>query len=67
MWILNQFWGAIKWAYSDSLRYLGFLFAITAIASFVIILVSYTWQTLGLMLLCFVVYAVFVFFDEIGR
>lgn len=60
-------WKALKWAYGDSLRYIGFMLAVAAVASFAIVFLSYPLQTVFSLIAIFVVVTLFLFFHELGR
>ena len=56
---------AIKWAYGDSLKYIGFIFALGAIVILGMTFIAFPLQTILTVVGLFVVYVLFTFFEEL--
>lgn len=64
---MNTLVKLFKFLYGDSLRYIGFLIALTLFVWFVYIFMAWPWETIGFIVGAIVFYAFFCFFTEIGR
>lgn len=56
----------LKWAYGDSLQYIGFLLATAFLASLAIVFLAYPIQTILSVIAAFVLYTLFTFFHELS-
>lgn len=55
---------ALKWAYGDSVKYIGFMAAVFAFVAFLQVLIVYPIQTLATIVIGFFIVVAFMFFSE---
>lgn len=62
---MTYIWKALKWAYGDSFRYIGFLVTVAVVAGLAEIFLSYPLQFIFSAIALVTVYAIFTFFVEL--